>query len=246
MSILPYALAAANRGWHVFPVRPSGKQAAVTGWEHRASTDPGRIRAMFTLGRADCNAGIACGPSGLVVLDLDVTKPATTAERDASARAWCDVSPAATAAASASGAGTLAALCATHGQRYPAATFTGTTPSGGTHLYFTAPPGAGLRNPAAMKVADLGAYAAAALHSEVQRVLRSPRRQHNWALNKAAYNLGRLISAGILPHRQHAEAALQAAGETAHTSTEDTPGGIRAIITAGIDAGIRNPKGTAP
>jgi hypothetical protein len=40
----------------------------------------------------------------------------------------------------------LAALCDAAGQPYPAATYTVSTPSGGTHLYFTASPGAELRN----------------------------------------------------------------------------------------------------
>jgi hypothetical protein len=35
-----YALAAARRGWHVFRVRPGDKRAAVTDWEHQATTDP--------------------------------------------------------------------------------------------------------------------------------------------------------------------------------------------------------------
>ncbi|GAA2367333.1 bifunctional DNA primase/polymerase [Streptomyces carpaticus] len=39
-----------------------------------------------------------------------------------------------------------AALCARHGQPYPGETYTVATPSGGRHLYFTAPPG--LRNSA--------------------------------------------------------------------------------------------------
>src|SRR5438093_650742 len=43
------------------------------GWEARATTDPDRIRKAWT--RAPYNVGIACGPSGLLVVDLDVPKP---------------------------------------------------------------------------------------------------------------------------------------------------------------------------
>jgi hypothetical protein len=39
----------------------------------------------------------------------------------------------------ASGAACLELLCQAHGQRYPAGTYTVDTPSGGCHLYFTAP-----------------------------------------------------------------------------------------------------------
>jgi hypothetical protein len=92
-------------------------------------------------------------------------------------------------------------------------------------------------------VGDLPAYADAALGSEVARVLRSPDHGHNWALNKAAFNLGRLIGAGTL-RRELAEQALQAAGQTAQTS--ETPARIAAVIRAGIDAGLRQPRQIPP
>jgi hypothetical protein len=76
---------------------------------------------------APFNIGIACGPSGLVVIDLDIPKndgdTATT------------------------GMKSLTELCQRHGQPYPDDTFTVTTPSKGTHLYFQAPDGQ-LRNSA--------------------------------------------------------------------------------------------------
>ena len=91
-------------------------------------------------------------------------------------------------------------------------------------------------------VADLPTYADAALRGEVERVVHSPDHGHNWALNKAAFNLGRRIAAGVLD-RDLAEQALQAAGQTAHT--DETPARIQAVIRAGIDAGIRKVTGTA-
>lgn len=91
-------------------------------------------------------------------------------------------------------------------------------------------------------VAGLPAYADAALRGEVGRVLRSPDHGHNWALNKAAFNLGRRIAVGTLDRRL-AEQALQAAGEAAHTN--ETPARIAAVIAAGIDAGIRKAAGAA-
>lgn len=137
-ALLRAAMAAAERGWPVFPLRPGTKRPALhgqsrcphtgpcaqghQGWERRATTDPVRIRACW--GTAAYGIGLATGPAGLLVLDLD------TADDDGGA----------------DGAASLAALCQRHGQPYPSDTYTVATPSGGSHLYFTAPPGAALRN----------------------------------------------------------------------------------------------------
>lgn len=91
-ALLRAALDAAERGWHVFPLRPGGKRPALHGesacagtgncatghrkWEQRATTDPDRIRAAWATG--PFNVGIATGPSGLVVVDLDVPKSGAT------------------------------------------------------------------------------------------------------------------------------------------------------------------------
>jgi hypothetical protein len=63
------------------------------------------------------NAAIACGPSGLVVIDCDLPKDPGQATN---------------------GAANLAELARQHRQSLPA-TYTVSTPSGGTHLYFQAP-----------------------------------------------------------------------------------------------------------
>ncbi|MBI0299814.1 bifunctional DNA primase/polymerase [Streptomyces sp. PRKS01-29] len=134
-STLTAALAAAERAWHVFPLRPGAKPPALHGeasctgtgecaaghrkWEQRATTDPDRIRAAWS--RAAFNVGIATGPSGLVVVDLDVPKPEDDADTP------CGVT-------------SFEALCERAGQAVPT-TLTVRTPSGGKHLYFTTPPG---------------------------------------------------------------------------------------------------------
>ena len=67
------ALAAADAGWHVFPCAPGSKRPALRqNWQDLATTDQGRIRAWWA--RQPYNVGIACGPSGLVVIDLDVAR----------------------------------------------------------------------------------------------------------------------------------------------------------------------------
>ena len=71
--LLSAALDYAARGWHVFPLRPGQKRPALqSDWEGRATTDPDRIRGCWE--HDDYNIGIACGPSGLVVVDLDTPK----------------------------------------------------------------------------------------------------------------------------------------------------------------------------
>jgi hypothetical protein len=307
-ALLEAALSCAARGWHVFPLRPGDKRPAFPdhkaadcdgtdprcraghqGWEPRATTDPARIRRAWA--QAPYNIGIATGPSGLVVIDLDTPKPG-----EAPPPPWAQ--PGIT-----DGADVLAALCEQHGHPFPCETFMVRTRRGGVHLYYTAPPGARLgntsgrlgwlidtrghggyvvgtgsfadlpdgagrydlaynrppvslpgwlaallstasREPPSVEcpprppgmVADLPSYADAALGGEITRVLTSPDHGHNWALNKAAFNLGRRIAAGVLD-RELAERALQAAGEVAQAS--ETPARIAAVIRAGIDAGIR-------
>lgn len=141
-ALLSAALEAAERGWHVFPLRPRTKRPALHGettctrtgpcagghlkWEQRATTDPVRIRAAWS--RAPYNVGIATGPSGLLVVDLDVPKDNSNGD------APC-------------GAATFAALCERAGHAVPT-TYRTRTASGGHHLYFTTPPGVRLANTA--------------------------------------------------------------------------------------------------
>ncbi|WP_214317674.1 bifunctional DNA primase/polymerase [Nonomuraea sediminis] len=41
-----------------------------TRWEHNATTHPARLAAWWR--RAPINVGVACGPSNLLVIDLDL------------------------------------------------------------------------------------------------------------------------------------------------------------------------------
>ncbi|MFF7204244.1 bifunctional DNA primase/polymerase [Streptomyces sp. NPDC008141] len=140
--LLQAAVEAAERGWHVFPLRPGTKRPALHGeascprtsvcasghrkWEQRATTDPDRIRAAWA--RAPFNVGIATGPSGLLVIDLD------TPEHKGSSDAP-------------DGAATFRALCERARHAVPD-TYRVRTASGGTHLYFTAPTGFRMANTA--------------------------------------------------------------------------------------------------
>jgi hypothetical protein len=121
------ALALASRGFAVFPLRPGMKVPAVRrDWEGQATADPDRLRQIV---RPGANVGVACGPSGLLVLDLDVAKEPPGAESDPDEPRH--------------GAEALRALAA--GRELPP-TLTVATPTGGRHLYYTAPRGLKLRN----------------------------------------------------------------------------------------------------
>ncbi|MFJ9416232.1 bifunctional DNA primase/polymerase [Streptomyces sp. NPDC101227] len=157
--LLRAALAAAERGWHVFPLWPGDKRPALHGekccprtgdcanghlkWEQRATLDPDRIERCWAHG--PYNVGIACGPSNLVVVDLDMPKsPDETPPEEWALPGITD------------GAGVLATLCERHGQPYPDDTHTVRSWRSGTHLYFAAPEGEALRNTAGDSGKGLG------------------------------------------------------------------------------------------
>ncbi|MEU2059400.1 bifunctional DNA primase/polymerase [Streptomyces sp. NPDC013455] len=135
LHLLASALSAAEQGWPVIPLHPGSKRPAGhperscpgTGRcegghrtpEQRATTDPELIQAAWA--RTPYNVGIATGPAGLLVIDLDVSK---SGEKKGAP----------------DGAASLQALCERAGEQLPP-TYQVRTPSGGRHLYFTAPAG---------------------------------------------------------------------------------------------------------
>ncbi|GAB7192148.1 bifunctional DNA primase/polymerase [Kineococcus sp. NUM-3379] len=150
--IVETALAYAEAGWAVFPLRPGDKRPAFpdhaadrcTGsdprcaragkhvkWEERATTDPDRIRAAWSGRRF--GIGIACGPSSLLVLDLDTAKPGDTVPRR-----YCDTDVR-------DGVGVLTGLLAGEGRGLPR-TWTVLTARGGWHVYFRQPDDVALPN----------------------------------------------------------------------------------------------------
>lgn len=130
--LVAVALGLAEQGWHIFPLIPGDKRPAVERWEQRATTDPQRIRRCWSAG--PYGIGIACGPSGLAVLDLDQPKPdqAAPAQWTGHRDGWH----------------VLGTLMRRAHMSLPA-TFTVQTGRGGTHLYFRHPTsGPQLRNTA--------------------------------------------------------------------------------------------------
>lgn len=136
MNFVPvdYALAAARRGWPVFPLTTGSKKPPlVRNWEKTATTDPGQIQTWWRQW-PDANYGIATGPAGLVVLDLDVAKPGQVPPVPWNRPGITD------------GADVLALLADETGHPLPLDTFTVRTRKGGLHLYFTHPTGQKLGN----------------------------------------------------------------------------------------------------
>jgi hypothetical protein len=131
--LLGAALAAAGCGWPVHPLRPLSKVPRLRDWERRASTDAGQL-ARWWASQPASNVGIACGPAGLLVLDLDAPGGQPPPSRWAERGVGC-------------GAQVLAVLAEQAGQPFPGGTYTVATP-GGVHLYFAAPAGPRLPNTA--------------------------------------------------------------------------------------------------
>ncbi len=117
--LLSAALAYAARGWQVFPCRPGQKIPATAHGCHDASREPETIRRWWAAEPA-ANIAIACGPSGLLAVDLDTKH----------------------------GADGLAAWAALTAGRNVPETMTARTPSGGRHLIFRAPEGVRLKSTA--------------------------------------------------------------------------------------------------
>ncbi|MFI5611341.1 bifunctional DNA primase/polymerase [Amycolatopsis sp. NPDC051903] len=156
--LLAAALDAAARGWHVFPLRPDTKRPAGHGehdcphtgrcadghrtWEQRATTDPDKIRAAWL--HAPYGIGIATGPSGLCVIDLDTAKPGE------------EIPPRWAAESVTCGEDVLAMLATEAGEEVPGDTLTVRTPSGGLHLYYQAPDDVTLRSTAGERGNGLG------------------------------------------------------------------------------------------
>ncbi|MBE1493197.1 hypothetical protein H4696_000297 [Amycolatopsis lexingtonensis] len=139
--LLAAALGAAGRGWPVFPLAPRSKRPAIADWQQRATCDPDRIRRWW-LRHPIHNVGIACGPAGLLVLDLDAAHgpiPMHWARRGI-----------------AHGRDVLALLAQQAGEPDPVDTFTVATPRGGEHRFFARPPGSRLRSTVGARGRGLG------------------------------------------------------------------------------------------
>jgi hypothetical protein len=287
-ALLRSALAAAMLGWHVFPCAADGKRPALRGnWQDLATTSPDQIRDWWT--RAPYNIGIACGPSGLIVIDLDMPHDEDEDDEEAADGALFPLS----------GADILSGLARQHRERYPGGTYIVDTPSGGCHLYFSAAGDARVRNSAGavgphidvradggyvvgagsridgraytargpraaaplpswlaqltrdsyvpptagaqrLPVAGLAqgrAYAMAALRAETERVAAARPGTRNVTLNRAAFSLGQLVAAGLIPPIPVITSLIDAARYAGLPEDE----AVR-TVRSGMEAGARKPR----
>ena len=85
MSMFDYALRAVSRGFHIFPVAAGDKvphpmagyrdlHGQYHGWGETATNRPGIAAQFWAEVDPNANIGIACAPSALLVVDLDVPK----------------------------------------------------------------------------------------------------------------------------------------------------------------------------
>ncbi|MFB8353447.1 bifunctional DNA primase/polymerase [Streptomyces niveus] len=226
--LLTAALAAAERGWHVFPLRPGGKRPALHGeqscpgtgacaaghskWEQRATTAPDRICRAWSA--EPFNVGIATGPSRLVVVDLDMPKTNGQSMKGNEGTP-CGVT-------------SFTALCERAGQEVPA-TYRTRTASGGQHLYFTAPPGVRLTNTAGtvgplIDTRACGGYVVAAGsttpagdYTVINLAPVAPLPDWLWAL-LTPRQVSRALTATPAPHRGSAYATAALRAETANVA----------------------------
>lgn len=119
MNYKNHAIAAAQQGAAVIPCRPQDKRPMIEKWEQRATADPDTISATWP---TTAVIGIACGPSKLFVVDLDMPKEDT-------------VRPPNLDESITNGVDVFTRMCETHQQPWPI-TYTVRTGRGGLHLYF--------------------------------------------------------------------------------------------------------------
>ncbi len=263
-TLLKAALAYAARGWYILPLKPQGKVPLTPHGVKDATTDPQTIRDWWSRW-PNANIGIACGPSRLLVVDLDGPEAAD---------AWADLA---------------------QRYNIPYHTLTAHTGGGGIHLFYRVPDGLRLGNSAGRlgphidtrgdggyivpppsvhpsgnpyvwenpdleplelpqvlidlltrkekektpppPRTGLHPYAEAALREETEKVRRAPVGTRNDTLNRAAFSLGQLVGGGLLD-RMTAEMELTAAALTAGLEERE----IAATIRSGLEAGIRQPR----
>lgn len=123
MTLLPAALAAAQRSWRVFPAEVLGKRphgGLGPHWGPLPTTDLGQVATWWAKWPA-ANVAVACKPSGLLVIDCDPPKNEGDPDGlDEYTEMW-------------------ERLRLPAGQMFD--TYTVRTPRGGLHFYYAWPPG---------------------------------------------------------------------------------------------------------
>jgi Bifunctional DNA primase/polymerase, N-terminal len=256
---LAAAVAAAQRGWPVFPVERGGKRPAVDRWEQRATTDLEVIERAWSGQWSGYNIGIPSGRAGLAVLDLDCH-----AGLPDDWRAIPGVKD---------GADVFACLLEWAGESSWPATTWARTPSGGYHLYLQQPPGQEIRNSAGLlgpgiDVRGTGGYVLApgsVVGGRVYELLddTDPAPMPLWLARRLApkpqdrpvmpeqrrsLTAGSARMRGLVEHVRHAQPgdrngplfwAACRAGELVAAGEIDQPAAEQMLVLAALDAGLR-------
>jgi putative DNA primase/helicase len=263
--LLDAALAYAAHGWAIHPLRPGDKRPILKDWPNKATSDPATISDWWQRWPA-ANIGLACGPSGLVVVDLDVKGQANGVQ------SWAALGIAGDTAASKTPSGGRHLLFAQqNGTKIPnsASKLGPGIDVRGEGGYIVLPPSTvpdgaysweveperktpallplalaallkepdPVPRPAPAPVSNAGGYALAALQGEIDKLRAAPVGERNEALNRAAFALGQLAGAGLLD-RADIETRLEAAARAKGLGQHEA----QATIRSGLDAGAKSPR----
>jgi Bifunctional DNA primase/polymerase, N-terminal len=256
----------AGRGWYVFPLRPLDKRPAVDRWEQRACADPERVTRYWPSARH--NVGIACGPSGLVVADLDPPDgieqfgricrdsgyPGTFTVRTprGGLHLYFTAVAGRTVRNSAGkvaphvdirgvGGYTVGPGSVVDGKVYAVTDGRNPAPLPKWLADLADPPKPCPRSSSDTPPAHADRYGEAALWGETQRLLFAPQGQRNHTLNVAAFALGQLVGAGILDRAEVITTLIRAADEVGLIADD----GLRQCertIDSGLTAGMAQPR----
>lgn len=263
--VLEAAFEYAGRGWHVFPV--SGKVPLTARGFQCASSDPGEVERLFT-SVTPTGLAIACGASGLLVVDLDGV---------AAQEAWADLAarhgghPRTLTAETAKGchlyfagdgrssAGSLAPGIDTRGAGGYVVAPPSWHESGQVYRWFDAeapvvaapawllaalapppppPIGAAHTLPPGERATN---YGRAALEGLVADMLSAPDGQRNETLVRVAYRAGRLVAAGEFMGELARAVLVEAACRVGLSQTE-----AARTFDSGFRAGLELPAVKAP
>jgi hypothetical protein len=245
------ALAYADRGWPVFPLKPGQKVPAVQHGVKDATTDRAQVQSWWDR-MPDANIGMACGVrSGLWVLDVD------GAEGEESLLAFGHGFPATLTQYTPSGglhfvflhmdglgntAGSIGpkldsrgdggyivvAPSVVNGREYRWAGKCEPAPIPGWLLTMVRKPPVE-RKP--ITATERSGYAGKAFTLEVAAVASAPEGTRNHTLNRAAWNLGTLVGAGLLGREDVRGRLIEAAVASGLPEPE---------VTATVDRGLRD------
>jgi hypothetical protein len=261
------ALAAAARGWPVFPLIPGGKRPAITGWPNQATVDAD-VLAVWWRDRP-YNVGIACGPAGLLVVDLDgphgrarfaelaadaePMRTFTVATPSGGEHRYYRIAPGVLAPSTVARLGAQIDTRGTggyvvgpgsvrstvHGRRHYRVI--DRAPPAVLPNCITAPLQRGPRVSLQMRRPMHSAYGQAAVAGECARVRRARTGTRNSTVLQAAVRLGRLVGAGVLD-QQHVQEQLRAAS-TVHCGTAGfTTAEAERAIANGLRYGQARPR----